>query len=422
MSQPLTLAHVLQRGISLEWHEAVAVVRSVAECLLDRPQVVPELHQIEILPTGRVNVLGGTSSDEAVRRFGQLLQATLAQSDPPVQLRLVISQATAPAPILGSVRELDQALEYYERPDRSAVIRDLYVRAAAVASPLDSGPTPTLDVIAPLSAPGEPRHTKSRATASKRRLSPMVVVAAGFLVICAAGLGLTGAGSIGLGIADVSAMTGRGLEAVGAVLRSGLSSVAERIGLGRLVWSNATDAGVAPADPPPSPARPADRQLAAGRPSPLSTAPPVDAPATDFPIEPTASLPAFDLAPAPAAPATPHEAPVETTPANEPADEEPAGDGALTIYSTDSAEVSPPVGVRPQIPQELPPGLRQEDIVSIELVVLPDGTVGSVRLLGQLRYVHDLMWLSAIKAWQFRPAMKDGVAVSFRKTVSIGRG
>src|SRR5262245_40833374 len=101
MNDFLTLSDVLGRSVSVEWHESVALVRDVVTRLLERSSespVVPELHQIQISPSGRVDVVDGTASSESVRRLGQLLQATLGHSEPPVQLRLVISQATAPTP------------------------------------------------------------------------------------------------------------------------------------------------------------------------------------------------------------------------------------------------------------------------------------------------------------------------------------
>jgi hypothetical protein len=89
------------------------------------------------------------------------------------------------------------------------------------------------------------------------------------------------------------------------------------------------------------------------------------------------------------------------------------------IYSNDSAGVAPPIAVRPQLPTELPPNVSRDRLIEIELVVSEEGSVDSVRLLGEARNMYDGMWLSAIKAWQFRPALKGGDAVKYRKTVWI---
>ena len=60
-------------------------------------------------------------TDEPVRRMGQLLQALLAHAEAPVQLRLVITQATAPNPQYRSIRDYSDALGFFERPERSTV-------------------------------------------------------------------------------------------------------------------------------------------------------------------------------------------------------------------------------------------------------------------------------------------------------------
>src|SRR5262249_19820225 len=133
ISDTLTLSDVLARGIAVDWYEAVAVVRAVAEAVSRGPEnarVLPELHQIQISAVGRVNVIGGTAVQEPVRRLGQLLQATLGQTEPPVQLRLLVSQATAPIPAYESIDRYDEALGYFERPGRIAVLQALYLRAS----------------------------------------------------------------------------------------------------------------------------------------------------------------------------------------------------------------------------------------------------------------------------------------------------
>lgn len=427
MSDVLILSELLGRSISVEWHEAVAIVRGAAECLLGDPgqaHVVPELHQIEISPDGRIDVIGGTSTTEPVRRLGQLLQATLGQSDPPVQLRLLISQATAPSPLFGSIREYEQALGYFERPDRGAVLRALYARAAA-AAPALSGPTstPALDTIAPLSTPEQQESARIRAAAKRRFLR--LAAGAGFLVIvCAAGVQYARVTGVTLRARDMLAIA-RGISnTVGASILSGLSAVTERAGLGRLVSKDAIDVE-SPAAGAASPATPSGvRQTAPSRSNAQRAPGRASAQTPPVQLNPqTAPFVAFDLEPVPAAPLSPPAVPVgvarSAAPRNEGSGEEREAKDDVTIYSTESVGVLPPVGVRPQLPTELPSNIKREDLLSIELIVLPDGRVDSVRLLAGPRHVHDVMWLSAVKAFEFRPALKDGLAVRYRKTVWI---
>ncbi len=402
MSSSLRLSDLLTRGLAIEWYEAVALVRAVTERVLEASggQDVPELHQAELTPDGRITLTGSSRTDEPVRRLGQLLHAALTQSEPPVQLRLTVAQATAPAPGFGSVREFCDALGYFERPHRSFVLASLYARAAAAPAPASGGPA-TLDTLAPLEPDEEPTLIVSRPRPGRRAFSVAIAV---LLVVA-----LSGAGAYAywrytgpqVGSKDLSTMALKASDAVGTALVSGLSSVTERVGLGRLASKD--PAGSVP------PAAPTTH-----RPAPTSGVKKGSrAPANPVPFR------AFDLEPVPpldrSRPPTGSAALVSPTaqpslPANE--------NGTATdptIYSAVD-DVVPPVGVRPQLPRVLPSDLNKDHLATIELVVLPDGRVGSVKLLGH-RNVHDAMFLSAVKAWEFRPALRNGRPVAYRKTI-----
>jgi hypothetical protein len=91
-----------------------------------------------------------------------------------------------------------------------------------------------------------------------------------------------------------------------------------------------------------------------------------------------------------------------------------------TVYSAESANVVPPTAIRPQLPRALPVGVAASSLSRIEVMVLRDGTVESVKLLpGARPTVKDGMLLSAAKTWRFAPASKDGVPVRYRKTIWI---
>ena len=448
MTEALTLSDVLARCVSVQWHEAVAVVRAAVEALIGNPenaQRLPELHQIQVLPSGRVAVIGGTVVHEPVRRLGQLLQATLGQSEPPVQLRLLVSQATAPIPAFASMREIDEALGYFERPGRDAVLRDLHARAsqAAVVSAVET--MPTLDTIAPLPRSDTPKTGRIK-PAAKSTAGAVRLVSIGAVVVLLCGAGaqyLRGTGTLPGVTHLVSATASRGLRVFGETVVNGLSWVTERVGLGRMVsgesstversqpdaMSSTHSARAERTEPVSSETARAETAQLLSAHAPGSTLATTDVAVnvsgaietpTDSLAARTAPFAAFDLEPVVDATSPPLDA-VTETPAlpNGPSGADVAGGDDPAIYSPRSEGVSSPIAVRPQLPRELPPNVNRSDLRLIELVISPLGTVESVKLIGVPRNVHDSMLLSAAKAWVFRPAVKDGVPVRYRKTVSV---
>jgi hypothetical protein len=398
MSERLTLSDILGRGVSMEWYEGVALVRGVASRLTEasNPAAVPELHQIEVSDAGDIYVTGGAVPDEPVRRMGQLLQATLGHTEAPVQLRLVIVQATAPAPVFGSIREYDDALGYFERPGRNTVLQALYARAAAAAPAASAEKAPTLDVVAPLPTTEQPKAPR-RKKANAKPNALKIAVTAGIILFIGAASAWYATGSSFADGTEVSAIARQASDAVEAAVVSGLSAVTERSGLGRLVPTGASEANVA------APSAPVEKRPRAKRASPPEEHP-------DVPII------FFDLDPVPNAGAGRVVAIDSMTPLADTTGEE-AQFKEERIFSADSQGVSPPIGVRPQLPRELPANLKPEQLTRLEVVVSEAGTVDSVKLLGAPRTVHDFMFLSAAKAWLFQPALKDGNPVRYRKTI-----
>src|SRR5688572_29723868 len=93
----LKVSDILLRDVQVEWFEAVAVVREA----LDRVHAVPgshlpDLHNIALLPSGQIVLSGASEAGDSLLRAGQLIQALIGRSEPPVQLRLLVAQATAP--------------------------------------------------------------------------------------------------------------------------------------------------------------------------------------------------------------------------------------------------------------------------------------------------------------------------------------
>ena len=55
----------------------------------------------------------------------------------------------------------------------------------------------------------------------------------------------------------------------------------------------------------------------------------------------------------------------------------------------------------------------------VEVVVAETGYVESAKMISAPRNVHEWMFLSAVKAWRFYPAEKDGQAVRYRQRLQI---
>ena len=404
MSTALTLSDLLARGIRVEWHEGVALVRAVVEHVLEHAGAsprVPELSDIALSAGGEIALLGGAAHDVPVRRLGQLLQVVLGQSEPPVQLRLVIAQATSPDPAFSSLREYPDSLGYFERPDRAAVLQALFARATAAPAPTSAPPhLPTLDAIAPLTV-GPAKVDPQTRSKPKTRLVWLAGSAAMLGLACLAGVVYvkgSGAGNVG---GSVSAMALEASDTMGSAVVSGVSAVTERVGLGRLV----------PADAPIV----VDSSVKAASPARVRRAAPVRIDSPAAPIREAPPFLAFDLDRVAVFFETVDVA--ATTP--EDADSAlHSNDPGTVIYSADSAGVSPPLGVRPQLPRDLPTNVQREHLTRIELLISTDGVVESVKLRGEAS-VPEAMLLSAAKAWQFEPALKDGFPVRYRKTVWI---
>jgi TonB family protein len=77
--------------------------------------------------------------------------------------------------------------------------------------------------------------------------------------------------------------------------------------------------------------------------------------------------------------------------------------------------VTAPVLVHETKPNYTPEAMRARihGLVALECVVMPDGSVGAVRVTQSLdtQFGLDQQAVDALKQWRFRPGMKDGVAV-----------
>jgi hypothetical protein len=94
-----------------------------------------------------------------------------------------------------------------------------------------------------------------------------------------------------------------------------------------------------------------------------------------------------------------------------------AGRGAFlgnAIYSASDRDVRPPMSIRSKMRVDAVPDPLPADAAHFLLLVSTSGDVESVHLLGGPVDVPTSMMLSALKAWRFQPAEKNGTPVRYR--------
>ena len=87
---------------------------------------------------------------------------------------------------------------------------------------------------------------------------------------------------------------------------------------------------------------------------------------------------------------------------------------AAEVFSAEDPLVAPPHLVRPQLPTISRSGARVEDLPELEILVSATGGVENVRLISRGTEPNSAMMLSAVKAWFFQPATRDGQPVRYR--------
>lgn len=107
--------------------------------------------------------------------------------------------------------------------------------------------------------------------------------------------------------------------------------------------------------------------------------------------------------------------PAEVRPAPSPA---PAAPVVTRIYTVSDAAVTPPVVFNQSLPPYPRRPLRPMQGV-VEVVIDERGAVESATIRASLDPIYDTLALAASRTWQYRPAMKDGAPVKFRKLVQV---
>jgi len=376
----------LRSRIALEWFEAIAIAQAASEDGFEDRSLSPD--DVFIRADGQViasrKMRGDAADLHPVHRIARFLRDLLPAAFP-MPLRLALTQAMSSPPFYESLREFSDALKYFERPNRAAVIQAVYQRWRN--SP------PTADVVGVMTE----RDLPPPPVRETRRPVPVKRLVLGGLVV--------------LGTAAVAAVIvwrfdGSGSKLVGANLVQRTTAAVDSV-LDRVLPS-----------PTPQPAAESQNPVAGPVPSPPAS------PSTKKPTAGTevagveARIAAFDLKEPPA------DLAAAPFPLEQPAPSDAEVNGRQVdarIYSETDSDVAPPVATYPRLPSILPPGTEAKDLAMIDLIIAPGGKVESVKLRRAPTTISDSMLLamslSAAKTWRFDPATKDGQPVRYRKSI-----
>ena len=129
-SGPLTIAALVQRGVPIEWQDAVAIVLEIASIVDELGMThVPTYGDLELTPAGEIKVLREPA--QAGDPVGTLLHIfrALLPTDSPTHLWTLLPTSGPDSPTYDSVADFAAALRYFERRDRRAILTGIYQRA-----------------------------------------------------------------------------------------------------------------------------------------------------------------------------------------------------------------------------------------------------------------------------------------------------
>jgi Tol biopolymer transport system component len=137
MIPTVTLEQLMDRGVSFQPHEAVAIAQQLIDTCSTNPDLTPPLgppspHNVCLGVDGSV-VCRGCAVTPAVSEIGILLEAMLPRGSATRAaggLRYAIARSLleVDAPPFDSLAQLSETLARYERGDRRVILRELYAR------------------------------------------------------------------------------------------------------------------------------------------------------------------------------------------------------------------------------------------------------------------------------------------------------
>src|SRR5262249_1898975 len=130
----LSLADVLASRMQMHWFEVVAIAQGVCHAILQTTgpadSKAPPLSNVALTSLGTVEIRAGVRTADSPILFVRGILLAGLPDDKPVQLRLFVLQLDSPSHI-ATLRDLSAALEDFERPGRSELIRAVVNRYIA---------------------------------------------------------------------------------------------------------------------------------------------------------------------------------------------------------------------------------------------------------------------------------------------------
>ena len=442
----LRLDQILRREITITWLEGIAVMQTICRDLPGKES--PSCHfplamEVALTADGRVTPLRSPSGTPGVVAAGRLLGELLQDGDVPVRLRLIQSESVASAPVFQTVKELSDALAYFERPDTPQLLQQLFARAAGIPDSLN----PSVDVVemddflpeeastdgarasllsddderpdlkprrlVQVDAAGRPPQDTMPPPHNRiqmRRNNLTIVAGLVGLSVLASGAYLTYGreGAIDPGAVEVDTAASSSTPAPAPTTGATVAPAPKRASGNAQAKPDArprVDGGIELTDASSDFSRTKATSSAPHPSSPVASGTdPAPSSSTVASIDPGTSL---------ILPFIARETETERGPKVPPIVDE---SGEL-LYSRVNAEVRPPTAIRPHLPSEPPLDYAADHLMVLELVITGKGDVESVRLLTAPKTVNDFMIVSAAKAWLFAPAKLNGRPVKYRHRI-----